>query len=155
VINLNKDNVKALNQRLAWQIENPARGLIYVKLDVTTLQLLAFTDASFTNNKDLLSQIGYILVLADIINKANIIYWLLTKCKRVTRSVLALELYRIAYRFNIGAVIKLIVNKILNINLLLVMCIDLKLLYNCLIWLGTTQEKRLIINVMCLRQAYK
>jgi hypothetical protein len=66
-----------------------------------------FIDALFINNRDLLSQIGYILVLADIINKANIIYWLLTKYKRVTRSVLALELYAMAYRFNIGAAIKL------------------------------------------------
>jgi len=66
-----------------------------------------------------------------------------------------LELYGMAYRFNIGAVIKLTVNKILNINLPLVICTDLKLLYNCLIRLGTTQEKRLIINVICLRQAYK
>ena len=60
-----------------------------------------------------------------------------------------------AYRFNIRAIIKLIVDKILNINLLLIMCTDLKSLYNCLVRLGTTQEKRLIINVMCLRQAYK
>jgi len=102
-----------------------------------------------------LSQIRYVLVLADATNKANIIYWLLIKCKRVTRSVLALELYRMAYRFDIKAIIKLIVNKILNINLLLIMCIDLKSLYNCLIRLGTTQEKRLIIDVMCLWQAYE
>ena len=74
MINPNKDDAKALNRRLAWQIKNPARGLTYVKLDVTTLQLLAFIDASFINNKDLSSQIGYILVLVDIINKANIIY---------------------------------------------------------------------------------
>jgi len=60
-----------------------------------------------------------------------------------------------AYGFDIGAVIKLTVNKILNINLLFVMCIDLKSLYNCLIRLGTTQEKRLIIDVICLWQAYK
>jgi len=60
-----------------------------------------------------------------------------------------------AYRFNIRAVIKLTVNKILNINLPLIMYTDLKSLYNYLIRLGTTQEKRLIINVMCLRQAYK
>ena len=66
-----------------------------------------FTDALFTNNKDLLSQINYILVLADIINKANIIYWSLIKYKRVTKSVLALELYAMAHRFNISAVIKL------------------------------------------------
>jgi len=108
-------------------------------------------DTSFINNKDLLLQIRYVLVLADVINKANIIYWLLTKCKRVMRSVLMLELYRMAYRFNIRAVIKLTVNKILNINLLLVMYIDLKLLYNYLIRLSTTQEKRLIINIICLR----
>ena len=65
-----------------------------------------FTDALFANNKDLLLQIGYILVLADIMNKANIVYWSLIKCKRVTRSVLALELYAMAHGFDIGAVIK-------------------------------------------------
>jgi hypothetical protein len=60
-----------------------------------------------------------------------------------------------AYRFNIRAIIKLTVNKILNINLLLIMCIDLKSLYNCFIRLSTTQEKRLIINIMYLQQVYK
>jgi len=55
-----------------------------------------------------------------------------------------------AYRFNIRAVIKLIVNKILNINLPLIIYTDLKLLYNCLIRLSTTQEKRLIINIIYL-----
>jgi hypothetical protein len=47
---------------------------MYIKLDITTLQLLAFMDAFFTNNKDLLLQIGYILVLIDAINKVNIIH---------------------------------------------------------------------------------
>jgi len=31
-------------------------------------------DALFANNKDLSSQIGYILVLANAIKKANIVY---------------------------------------------------------------------------------
>ena len=47
---------------------------MYIKLDINILCLFVFTDALFINNKDLLLQIGYILVLADIINKANIIY---------------------------------------------------------------------------------
>ena len=72
-----------------------------------------FMEALFTNNKDLLLQIGYILVLADIIKKANIIYWSLIKYKRVTSSILSLKLYSIAYSFNIGAVIKSILNKVL------------------------------------------
>jgi hypothetical protein len=47
---------------------------MYIKLDINTLRLLVFTDALFINNRDLLSQIGYILVLVDITNKANIMY---------------------------------------------------------------------------------
>jgi len=35
------------------------------------------------------------------------------------------------------------------------LCTNSKSLYDCLVRLRTTQEKRLIINVMCLRQAYK
>jgi len=41
-------------------------------------------DALFTNNKDLSLQISYVLVLANTIKKANIVYWSLVKCKRVT-----------------------------------------------------------------------
>ena len=64
--------------------------------------------------------------------------------------MLAFELYSIAYGFDIGAAIKSIVDKILQVNLLLVLCTDSKSLYNCLVRLRTTQEKRLMIDVMCL-----
>ena len=47
---------------------------MYIKLDINTLYLLVFMDALFINNKDLLLQIGYILVLVDITNKANIMH---------------------------------------------------------------------------------
>ena len=58
------------------------------------------------------------------------------KYKRVTRSVLASELYSIVYSFNISAIVKLIVNRALEINLLLVIYIDLKSLYKYIIRLG-------------------
>jgi hypothetical protein len=155
VINPGKDDAKALNKRLDWQIKNPNRGLTFVKLDVNTLQLVAFTDASFANNKDLSSQIGYVLVLTDATRRANIVHWSSTKCKRVTRSVLASELYGLAHGFDIAVAIKSTVDKILQINLPLVLATDSKSLYDCLVRLGTTQEKRLMIDVMCLRQAYE
>jgi hypothetical protein len=82
-------------------------------LDANTIQLVVFTDASFANNKDLSLQIGYVIVLADATKKANIIHWSSIKCKRVTRSVLALELYIIAHGFDIGATIKSTLDKIL------------------------------------------
>jgi hypothetical protein len=60
------------------------------------------------------------------------------KYKRVTRSILASELYSIIHGFNIGAIVKSIVNRALEIDLLLVVYIDSKSLYEYLIKLGTT-----------------
>jgi len=155
VINPDENDAKSLNKRLLWQTENANRGLKFVKLDVKTLQLLVFIDALFANNKDLSSQIGYVIVLANATKRANIVHWSSTKCKRVTRSVLASELYGMAHGFDISVAIKSTIEKMLQIDLLLILCTDSKSLYDCLVRLGTTQEKRLMINVMCLRQAYE
>ena len=60
-----------------------------------------------------------------------------------------------AYRFDIGAIIKLTINLVLNIIIPFIICTDLKFLYNCLIRLSTTQKKRLIVDFIYLRQLYK
>ena len=113
VINPTEDDAKLLNKRLAWQLQNPNRGLKFVKLDINTLQLVVFTDASFANNKDLSSQIGYVITLTDATNQANIIHWSSVKCKRITRSVLASELYGMAHGFDISTAIKSTIDRIL------------------------------------------
>jgi hypothetical protein len=115
---------------------------------------VVFTDASFANNTDLSSQIGFVIVLADCYNCTNIIHWSSIKCKRVTRSVLASELYAIAHGFDIGAVIKSTIEAIIQIKVPLILCTDSKSLYDCLVKLGTTQEKRLMVDIICLRQSY-
>ena len=99
-------DVKQLNKRIQWQIDNATRGLTFVPLDMSSLSLLVFTDASFANNKDLSSQIGFVIVLTDRNQSANVLHWSSIKCKRVTRSVLASELYALAHGFDIGAAIK-------------------------------------------------
>ena len=60
-----------------------------------------------------------------------------------------------AHGFDIGASVKSTIEKALSINLPLVLCTNSKSLYDYLVKLGTTQEKRLMIDVMCLCQAYK
>ena len=60
-----------------------------------------------------------------------------------------------AHSFNIAAAIKLTINKMLFIITLLILCTDLKSLFNCLVRLSTIQEKYLIINIICLYKAYK
>ena len=127
-----------LNKRLQWQITNKSQRLRYIKLGQDTLQLVVFTDFSFANNKNMSSKIGYIICLVDVTNKANIIHWSSIKCKKVTRSVLVAKLYGITHRFDIGAVIKAILGKILGSAVPLILYTDSKSLYDCLIKLGTT-----------------
>ena len=156
VVNPKEEHAKQLNKRLQWQIDNPSRGLKFVQLDKDSMKLIVFTDSSFANNRDYTSQIGFVITLADKNNKANIIHWSSIKCKRVTRSVLASELYGMAHGFDVGATIKSTIEKILRIDTLpLILCTDSKSLYDCLVKLGTTQEKRLMVDLMCLRQSYE
>ena len=89
--------ITALNKRLKWQNQHADRGLHYIHLDTNNLQLVAFSDSSFANNKDFSSQIGFVITIADTNGNANILHWSSIKCKRVTRSVLASELYAMTH----------------------------------------------------------
>ncbi len=57
--------------------------------------------------------------------------------------------------FDVATVLKGTIDRILRRQVPLIMHTDSKSLYECLVKLGTTQEKRLMIDVMCLRQAYE
>ena len=151
------EDAQYLNRCLSWQME--ANGLTFVNTDVKTLRVVAFTDSTFANNKDLSSQIGYVIVLADAQNNANIIHWQSIKCRRVTRSVLASELYALSLGFDVAATTKSTLDQMFSGTaqgkIPLTMCIDSRSLYECLVKLGTTQEKRLMIDLLCLRQSYE
>ena len=96
---------------------------------------------------------------ADVNNtfliRGNVIHYSLTKCKRVTQSVLASKIYSIVNSFNISIAIATtlrIITERLSIALVpLVICTNSYSLYKCLIKLRTIKEKRLIINIIALR----
>jgi hypothetical protein len=116
---------------------------------------MIFIDSSFVNNHDLSSQIDYVICLTDFINTTNIIHWSSIKCKRMTRNVLAVELFVMIHDFDVDSILKSIFIKMLVIDIFLILITDSKFLYDCLIRLSTTVEKRLMIDVMILRQFYK
>jgi hypothetical protein len=115
---------------------------------------MIFIDVYFAN-VNLHSQIDYVICLVNDLNKANIIHWSSIKCKRVTKSVLTAELYAMTSEFDSDSVIKSIIERILNISLLIILLTDSRFLYDCLIKLSITSKKRLMIDLMCLRQFYE
>ena len=60
-----------------------------------------------------------------------------------------------AQGFDVGASIKATIELQLKTQLPLVVCTDSKSIFECLVKLGTTSEKRLMIDIMCLRQSYE
>jgi hypothetical protein len=144
-----------LNQRLQWQLNNLIRELRFVFLNnQNQLKLMIFIDAAFVNTTDLHSQIDYVICLIDDVH-INLIHWSSIKCKRIIRSVLAIELYAMINDFDVEAIIKLIIERMLHISLSLILLTDSKSLFDSLIKLETTSEKRLMIDLMCLRQFYE
>jgi hypothetical protein len=72
------------------------------------------------------------------------------------RNVLAAELYAMTHDFDVDSVLKSTLTKMLDLGLIsLILVIDFKSLYDCLIRLEITVEKRLMIDVMILRQSYE
>ena len=60
-----------------------------------------------------------------------------------------------AHGFDLEVVLKATLSRILQFDILMLICTDSKSLYECLVKLGTTHEKRLMIDIMSLRQSYE
>ncbi|UQC90738.1 uncharacterized protein CLUP02_16268, partial [Colletotrichum lupini] len=84
---------------------------------------------------------------SEFIIYSNIIYYLLIKNKRVTRSILALEVYNIVNGINLSYIILIILKKITNrisfLFILTVIYTDFYLLYKYLIKLGIKKKRGL------------
>ena len=173
--NLTEKEIQALNKRLEWQLKNLDRGIKYIALDLDHMKIFVFIDSSFANNKDFSSQIGYLIILANktanetankTINridkftiKGNLIHYSSTKNKRVTRSILASEIYGmvggIDMAIAINTMIRMITSQLELPPTAIIICMDSYSLYECLVKLGTTKEKHLMIDIMALYQSYK
>jgi hypothetical protein len=57
--------------------------------------------------------------------------------------------------FDTESMIKFTVERILNVFIPLILLIDSRYLFDCLMKLETTSEKQLMIDLMCLRQSYE
>ncbi|CAL3967585.1 unnamed protein product [Diplocarpon coronariae] len=90
--------------------------------------------------------------------KGNILYYSLTKYKRVIRAILASELYTIVVGINmlvsIAITIDIVIAKLSLPHLPTIIYTDSLSLYKYIIKLGTIKEKRLIIDIIAIRQSY-
>lgn len=68
-------------------------GLGFHRADPATLQLVIFSDASFSANKQVCSQLGFVIVLLDASGRASIVSFGSRKRKGVVHSTLGAEIF--------------------------------------------------------------
>lgn len=105
-------------------------GLHYVSLNTNELQISVFIDASFVENSDHSSQLGFLITLMVNNNRANIIHYSPFKSKRITRSVIAAELYAMMAGFYASSVIGATMSKLFGKKIPLRIFTDSKLQYS-------------------------
>ena len=154
-INPEEKHVNELNKIIERCLDTKHQCLRFIPLDLNSLSIATFIDASFANNNDFTSQLGYIICLMDAAGSANVLHYASQKCKRVTRSVLAAELYAMALGFDYAYVIQESISDILGNAIPLKVYTDSKCLFDALTTLHSTTEKRLLIDLSMLRQCYE
>lgn len=117
--------------------------------------MAVFVDAGFAANPDSSSQMGFLVTLMDKNNNVNIVHYGSLKSKRITRSVLAAELFAMVHGFDIASTIRLTLNSMMDRVIPLRVYRDSRSLYDCLTRINQTTEKRLLIHLRMLRQSYE
>ena len=125
-------------------------------LPACRVEVAVCIDAAFATNPDKSSQLGTIVMLRDPVSEdANIVHYTSKKSKRVCKSVLAAELFAMVDGFDLSYVIRHSLEKILKRQVALSVYTDSHSLYGLCISLSQTTERRLLIDLALLREAYE
>ena len=153
-VNPLQSDYKILKKVVARCHETADVGLRYKPLDTQSTRLVLFTYASFANAKGLKSQIGFVLVLADDSGDANIIHYGSSRCKRVTRSVMAAEIHALVYGFDNAYVARDMLEELLAKQVHIDSYVESRALFYVVTKNSSTLEKRLQIDVFALRESH-
>lgn len=128
--------------------------LKYPTLDKDILRIQCYSDASWANNEDGSSQIGYIIFLTDASGACQPITWSSHKSRRKIRSTLGRETMALADAFDVAYSLKHYMQRIKGKRVPITIFTDSLSLFDVISKATTTLEKRLMIDIASVREAY-
>lgn len=108
---------------------------------------MVFTDSSFTNNADLTTQLGFIILFTDQTGRANTLHYASYNYKRMVRSVLGCETYDIEDRFGESYMMHLYLEDLFQKRIPITVLTDLESLFRVILRASVTTEKSLMFDV--------
>ena len=136
------------------ELKSESVAITVPTIDLKTVRIKAYSDASYGNLKDGGSQIGYLVFLCDANGAAVPVSWGSKKAKRVAKSTLTAETLAANEAVDSAYVIKSVVEEVLGGRLPPVdLLVDNKSLHEAAYTTNVLTEKRLLVDMAALRQA--
>lgn len=135
-------------------LQKHRRGLCFPKLDLSSLVVRGYADAGFSTNSDNSSQLGIVVTLCDKHDNASILHYASWKSRRVANSVLAAEVHALTSCYDYSYTIAHDLSNILSQKIPIEIFTDSKSIFDTITKLKSITEKRLLIYLSALREAY-
>ena len=152
-------NAKVADLLRAMKVIRKAKAsrvsLKFPDLDLSTMKVVIYSDASYGNLPDGASQGGHIIFLCDSDGKCAPITWSSTKIKRIARSTLATECLALQDATDAAYLISSLVSEMLYSSEKLIDIVaktDSKGLHSALLSTKAVQDKRLRVDIAYLKQ---
>ena len=127
----------------------------FPNLDLSTIKIIIYSDASYGNLSDGSSQGGHIIFLCDSEGKCVPITWSSTKIKRIARSTLATECLALQDATDAAYLVSSLLSEMLNDSKELINIVaktDSKGLHSALLSTKAVNDKRLRVDIAYLKQ---
>eukprot|EP00168_Porphyra_purpurea_P020863 TRINITY_DN895_c0_g1_i6.p1 TRINITY_DN895_c0_g1~~TRINITY_DN895_c0_g1_i6.p1 ORF type:complete len:1091 (+),score=259.84 TRINITY_DN895_c0_g1_i6:1132-4404(+) len=148
------DAVRDYNKLVRRAKDGRDQALRYLPLDTNTLQMRTYADASFAGNRDLSSQVGYVVLLCDASGRSHVLAYSSRKCKRVVRSAMAGEVYALTAAMDEAFVLRYDLETLYRRHIPLTIYTDSKQSFDVITRSTHPTEKRLLIDIAGLRESY-
>lgn len=134
---------------LCKQVQSQPISLVYRKLDVATLRLRVYADASYSNSGA--SRLGYVIFLGDASDNVLYLHAQSVQARQVTHSVLGAELLALCVAYDVAEALQTEYS-CCGYQIPIVLVTDSKCLFDAVARKTILREKRLMVRLLLLRQ---
>lgn len=146
--------IKRFNKAIKYAIDN-ITALKVSKLDAGTLKIVGFSDASFANNYDLSSQLGYIIFLGNRSDTVVPLVFRSYKARRISHSAMSGEVIAFSDMFDYAIAISKDIAKLLGRTIPIQLLTDSKSLFDVISKGSRTSEKRMMLDIAAAREGFR
>ena len=153
-----EQDAKAFLKRLSGVVRHAHNNVAHLKLSCLErddVRIVRYSDAAYSKNRDLKSQLGRVILLMDMSDSAIPVSFKSCKSRRINRSVLAAETIAFADMFDDALALQSQIEKALGRTPLMHLLRDSKSLFDIISKGSRNSEKRIMIDIHATRDRYK